>query len=104
MLSVSHCLTALQFYALYKQGSLASASHKHSALTLTLNTANEGDVKTARPGMMDFTGKAKWDAYKAVEGMSKEEAASKYVDALLAILKANDSDESRQYISEIENA
>ena len=54
--------------------------------------------------MMDFTGKAKWDAYKAVEGMSKEEAASKYVDALLAILKANDSDESRQYISEIENA
>ncbi|TIA85250.1 hypothetical protein E3P99_04035 [Wallemia hederae] len=75
----------LRFYALYKQ-------------------ANEGDVKTARPGMMDFTGKAKWDAYKAVEGMSKEEAASKYVDALLAILKANDSDESRQYISEIENA
>lgn len=68
------------------------------------NTANEGDVKTSRPGLMDFTGRAKWDAYKSVEGMSKEEAANKYVEALLEILKANQSDESIKYIQEIEKA
>ncbi|TIA73195.1 hypothetical protein E3P92_00448 [Wallemia ichthyophaga] len=75
----------LRFYALFKQ-------------------ANEGDVKTSRPGLMDFTGRAKWDAYKSVEGMSKEEAANKYVEALLEILKANQSDESIKYIQEIEKA
>lgn len=53
---------------------------------------------------MDFTGRAKWDAYKSVEGMSKEEAANKYVEALLDILKANESEESKKYIQEIENA
>lgn len=54
--------------------------------------------------MLDFTGRAKWDAYKSVEGMSQDEAAQKYVEALLDILKKNESDESRKYIEEIENA
>lgn len=54
--------------------------------------------------MMDFTGRAKWDAYKSVEGMSQEEAANKYVEALLEILKSNDSEESKKYINEIESA
>lgn len=36
-----------QFYKYYKQGTV-------------------GDVNTARPGMLDFTGKAKWDAWKEV--------------------------------------
>ncbi|TIB72120.1 hypothetical protein E3Q18_00366 [Wallemia mellicola] len=71
---------------------------------LTKQTAKEGDVKTSRPGMMDFTGRAKWDAYKSVEGMSQEEAANKYVEALLEILKSNDSEESKKYINEIESA
>ncbi|XP_058248193.1 acyl-CoA-binding protein isoform X2 [Hemibagrus wyckioides] len=36
----------LEIYSLYKQ-------------------ATVGDVNTARPGMLDFTGKAKWDAWDA---------------------------------------
>ena len=36
----------------------------------TLFQATVGDTNTARPGMMDFTGKAKWDAWKAQEGTS----------------------------------
>ncbi|UZJ56225.1 hypothetical protein CBS101457_005545 [Exobasidium rhododendri] len=56
----------LTFYGLFKQ-------------------AGNGDVNTTRPGMMDFTGKAKWDAWKKNEGLSQEEAKQKYVDALLAI-------------------
>ncbi|OUS47435.1 acyl-CoA-binding protein, partial [Ostreococcus tauri] len=58
----------LELYALFKQ-------------------ANVGDVNTTRPGMLDFKGKAKWDAWKTKEGMSKEDAMTKYV-ALVGELKA----------------
>ena len=37
--------------------------------------------------MLDFKGKAKWDAWKTKEGMSKEDAMTKYV-ALVGELKA----------------
>mmetsp|Transcript_2734 Transcript_2734/g.10505 ORF Transcript_2734/g.10505 Transcript_2734/m.10505 type:complete len:92 (+) Transcript_2734:3-278(+) len=50
----------LQLYGLFKQ-------------------ANEGDVSTSRPGIFDPKGKAKWDAWKACEGKSKEDAAAAYV-------------------------
>ena len=51
----------LDIYALFKQGSV-------------------GNVNTDRPGMIDFKGKAKWDAWKAKEGMSQEDAQTAYVD------------------------
>jgi diazepam-binding inhibitor (GABA receptor modulating acyl-CoA-binding protein) len=35
--------------------------------------------------MMDFTGKYKWNAWKANEGKSQEQAKKEYVDALLAV-------------------
>ena len=50
----------LEFYALFKQ-------------------AKVGDTNTDRPGMMDFKGKAKWDAWKAKEGMSQDDASAAYV-------------------------
>ncbi|XP_055071240.1 acyl-CoA-binding protein [Paramisgurnus dabryanus] len=50
----------LEIYALYKQ-------------------ATVGDVNTARPGMLDFTGKAKWDAWEAKKGISKEAAVEAYI-------------------------
>jgi len=49
--------------------------------------ANVGDVNTPRPSMIDFKGKAKWDAWKKVEGVSKAEAMERYVD-LVKSLKA----------------
>ncbi|PIL35359.1 hypothetical protein GSI_02085 [Ganoderma sinense ZZ0214-1] len=66
--------------------------------------ATVGDVNTARPGMLDFVGKAKWDAWKSVEGTSTEDAYAKYVEKLLEVLKKADSDESKKYIAEIEAA
>ncbi|KZP00408.1 acyl-CoA-binding protein [Calocera viscosa TUFC12733] len=73
----------LQFYALFKQ-------------------ANEGDVKTTRPGMFDFTGKAKWDAWKGVEGMPQEEAKEKYVALLLEFLnKGAEDEEIKKFIAEL---
>lgn len=51
----------LQLYALFKQGT-------------------QGDVTGARPGMMDFKGRAKFDAWAAKKGMSREAAAQAYVE------------------------
>lgn len=56
----------LEFYALYKQ-------------------ATEGDVTGKRPGMMDFIGRAKYDAWEKVKGMSSEEAMQTYIDRLEAL-------------------
>ena len=53
--------TLLRLYALYKQGS-------------------EGDVQGARPGMFDFVGGAKYDAWAKLKGTSSDDAMKKYVD------------------------
>jgi len=41
--------------------------------------ATVGDVNTERPGMMDFKGKAKWDAWNGRKGTSKEDAETAYI-------------------------
>jgi diazepam-binding inhibitor (GABA receptor modulator, acyl-CoA-binding protein) len=57
----------LNLYALYKQG-------------------NVGDVNTERPGMLDFKGKAKWDAWNNLKGLDKASARTRYIE-LVAELK-----------------
>jgi len=66
--------------------------------------ATIGDVNTTRPGMLDFVGKAKWDAWKIVEGVSKEDAQKAYVDNFIAVFKKVDSEESKKYVAEVEGA
>ena len=39
-----------------------------------------GDCNTARPGMFDPKGRAKWDAWEARKGMSKEDAEKAYIE------------------------
>eukprot|EP00997_Jenningsia_sp_PLL12_P000056 NODE_10094_length_346_cov_26.801347_g9184_i0.p1 GENE.NODE_10094_length_346_cov_26.801347_g9184_i0~~NODE_10094_length_346_cov_26.801347_g9184_i0.p1 ORF type:complete len:88 (+),score=32.23 NODE_10094_length_346_cov_26.801347_g9184_i0:37-300(+) len=51
----------LEIYSLFKQSST-------------------GDVNIERPGFMDPKGKAKWDAWNARKGTSKEEAMQAYID------------------------
>ena len=53
--------TLLQIYALYKQ-------------------ASAGDVDGKRPGFGDMIGRAKWDAWHAIAGKSKDDAMQEYVD------------------------
>lgn len=53
--------TLLKLYALYKQ-------------------ATAGDVQGNRPGMMDFVGRAKYDAWAKVAGVSSDAAKQSYVD------------------------
>ncbi|XP_018544750.1 acyl-CoA-binding protein [Lates calcarifer] len=49
--------------------------------------ATVGDINIERPGFFDFIGKAKWDAWSAKQGLSKEEAMAAYVE-LVEKLKA----------------
>ena len=53
--------TLLQLYALFKQ-------------------ASSGDADGERPGFGDFVARAKWDAWNAIAGKSKDEAMQEYVD------------------------
>ncbi|XP_060923337.1 acyl-CoA-binding protein-like [Limanda limanda] len=41
-----------------------------------------GDVDYERPGILDFVGKLKWDAWIIFKGMTKEEAMAAYVAAV----------------------
>ena len=60
----SPALPALHLAALFKQATL-------------------GDVNIARPGgMFNFEANAKWDAWNALKGMSKEEAMKLYVEEI----------------------
>ncbi|KAL1739013.1 acyl-CoA-binding protein [Schizophyllum fasciatum] len=66
--------------------------------------AKVGDNETTRPGMLDFTGKAKWDAWTEVKGTSKEDAQDKYVKKLIEILERAGDEQSKKYIAELEAA
>ncbi|VVE03510.1 acyl-CoA-binding protein [Pandoraea morbifera] len=59
-------LTLLRIYALYKQGT-------------------EGDVTGTRPGMTDFVGRAKYDAWEMLKGKSKDEVQQAYVELIAAL-------------------
>jgi diazepam-binding inhibitor (GABA receptor modulator, acyl-CoA-binding protein) len=54
-------LQLLELYSLYKQ-------------------ATTGDVSGKRPGAFDFKARAKWEAWKQREGLSREGAMRQYVD------------------------
>ncbi len=56
-------MTLLKIYALFKQGSVGDAS---------------GD----RPGMTDFVGRAKFDAWAGMKGTSQDAAMQQYVDLI----------------------
>ncbi len=61
-------MTLLKMYALYKQ-------------------ASKGDASGERPGFSDMVGRAKWDAWNALQGTTQESAMQQYID-LFAQLKA----------------
>ncbi|CDZ97063.1 Acyl-CoA-binding protein [Phaffia rhodozyma] len=76
----------LIFYALFKQASV-------------------GDCNTPKPGLMDFVGKAKWNAWTQVKGKSTEDAKKEYVEQLKRVLsKASGNAEADAYLKELESA
>lgn len=51
--------------------------------------ANAGDVSGSRPGMLDMVGRAKYDSWAKLKGMSKDDAMKKYADKVAGLLKTN---------------
>jgi len=45
-----------------------------------------GDVSGKRPGMLDFKGRAKYDAWATRKGMSKDQAMDAYVETVERLL------------------
>uniref|UniRef100_A0A1J3CPN7 Acyl-CoA-binding protein n=1 Tax=Noccaea caerulescens TaxID=107243 RepID=A0A1J3CPN7_NOCCA len=50
--------------------------------------ATIGPVNTSRPGMFAMKERAKWDAWKAVEAKSTDEAMSDYITKVKQLLEA----------------
>ncbi|WOL05471.1 acyl-CoA-binding protein [Canna indica] len=75
--------------------------YAEKAKTLPDNTSNEnklilyglykqatvGPVDTSRPGVLNMKDRAKWDAWKAVEGKSKVEAMNDYITKVKQLLE-----------------
>ena len=59
----------LQLYGLYKQ-------------------ATASDATGSRPGMLDLVGRAKWDAWAARKGTSRDEAERRYVSLVDELARA----------------
>ena len=59
-------VTLLKIYALYKQGT-------------------EGDNEDAKPGFADIVARAKWDAWKKLEGTPQDDAMQQYIDLIAAL-------------------
>ncbi|RDB26193.1 Acyl-CoA-binding protein [Hypsizygus marmoreus] len=66
--------------------------------------AKFGDNTTTRPGLLDFAGKAKWDAWTEVKGTTAEEAYAKYVEKFFEMFKRADDEESKKHIAAVEAA
>lgn len=58
--------TLLQLYAFYKQ-------------------ATAGDVAGDKPGMFDFVGLSKYEAWARLKGMPGDEARQQYVDLVISL-------------------
>ena len=61
----------LELYSLYKQ-------------------ASSGDVQGSRPGMLDFKGRAKYDAWAKRSGTSRDDAMKAYVELVTRLKKDGD--------------
>ncbi|MFP5466871.1 MAG: acyl-CoA-binding protein [Gammaproteobacteria bacterium] len=55
--------TLLKIYGLFKQ-------------------ATTGDVTEKKPGFGDMVGRAKWDAWNGVKGVSSDDAMQQYIDLI----------------------
>lgn len=55
--------TLLKIYGLYKQ-------------------ATTGDVTEKKPGFGDMVGRAKWEAWNGVKGVSSDDAMQQYIDLI----------------------
>jgi acyl-CoA-binding protein len=51
--------------------------------------AQDGDATGERPGMLNITGRLKYDAWAKLQGMSKADAEAGYVQKVQSLLRAD---------------
>ncbi|ORY34311.1 long-chain fatty acid transporter [Naematelia encephala] len=88
--------------ALPPDGPVKPSQDEQLAFYAHFKQANEGDCTGTRPGAFDFKGKYKYDAWKKLEGTSKEDAKVKYVELLKSMLEKVNDDSSKKYLAELE--
>lgn len=59
-------MTLLKIYSLYKQ-------------------ASAGDNSEKKPGFADMVGRAKWDAWNKLKGVSSDDAKQQYIDLIQSL-------------------
>ena len=69
-----------------KQLSKTPASDELLELYAYYKQATVGDAQGNRPGMLDFKGRAKFDAWSARQGMTKDRAMSAYLELVTKLV------------------
>ncbi|KAK8866089.1 hypothetical protein IAR55_001240 [Kwoniella newhampshirensis] len=88
-----------------KEGAIKPTDDDKLAFYGAFKQANDGDYTNGTaPGMFDFVGKAKYNAWKKNEGLSKEQAQAIYVELLKTMLNKVDDEDSKKYLAELETA
>ncbi|CAB9496922.1 CoA-binding domain-containing protein 5 [Seminavis robusta] len=67
-------------------GKWSLSTAQKSTMYACFKQVNVGDCTGDRPGMFNPINRQKYDAWKAVEGMSKEDAMNKYIDVVEAFV------------------
>lgn len=89
----------LELYALYKQATVGDCNtskfihlNLHNYIEknygIRNNIINLFGIYLARPGMLDFKGKAKWDAWDGKKGLSQDDAKEKYVAQVTKLIES----------------
>eukprot|EP01136_Pigoraptor_vietnamica_P042929 Opistho-1_new@17688 len=73
--------------SLPKEGPFNPSNEQKLKFYSAFKQATEGPCDKPKPSFWDVVAKAKWDAWKGLGNMSKEDAMRMYVDNLLAIAK-----------------
>ncbi|PWY98663.1 ACBP-domain-containing protein [Testicularia cyperi] len=90
--------------SLPKSGPIQTSYEEKLALYSLYKQATEGDVRSARPGLLDMLGRAKWDAWAKVRGLPQRDAKQMYVESMLRILRRfSDRPQAVALIQELEN-
>lgn len=76
-----------EIYALYKQATVGDVNVGNESSKIVVLSNFSLDVYKARPGMLDFKGKAKWDAWESKKGMSSDAAKQAYIDKATELVK-----------------
>jgi len=76
-------------YVRTAEGNFQPSNELKLSMYSLFKQATEGDVKGKRPGMLNMVGRAKYDSWAKLKGMSSDAAMQKYIDTVEDLKKSN---------------